>query len=80
VSDRSHWWVSRDVRRLIARCEFTSGGPIDTAELRYLRLTAEVLLAGLLPLADGDRESVEQVHLSVRLALAARTDERIEAP
>lgn len=69
---RSHWWITRDVRRLIARAEFTNGGPITVAELRYLRAHADLLLRGPLPLADAHlRESVERVQCDVLAALAA---------
>jgi hypothetical protein len=80
VSERSHWWVTRDVRRLIARADFTNGKVTSDAELRYLRTTAEVLLHGPLPLVEGDREWVERIHHELRRTLAERAAERIETP
>jgi hypothetical protein len=77
---RTHWWASRDLRRLIARCEFTAGGPIDTEELRYLRMSAEVLLHGPLDLCDDDRARVAQIHHDVLAALGQRAGARVEAP
>jgi hypothetical protein len=70
----------KDLRRLVARCEATCNGPIDTAELAYLGWTAEALLNGPLPLADDDRAQVEGIYHDVRRALAERTGaERVEA-
>jgi hypothetical protein len=46
AAPRSHWWVSRDAQRLVSRCEFVDGKAIDTAELRHLRMSAEVPLHG----------------------------------
>jgi hypothetical protein len=70
---RSHWWVSRDAQRLVSRCEFSAGKAIDTAELRHLRMSAEVLLHGALPMDDDDRARVERVYQDVRCALVERT-------
>jgi hypothetical protein len=66
----THWWASRDLRRLVARCEFTNGKVIQEEELRYLGWTAEALLNGPLYLDDDDRAQVLAIYHTVRLALA----------
>jgi hypothetical protein len=46
AAPRLHWRVLSDAQRLESRCEFVDGKAIDTAELRHLRMSAEVLLHG----------------------------------
>jgi hypothetical protein len=77
---RSAWWIRKDCDRLLGRAEHSSGTPASDAELRYLRMTCEVLLHGPLPVHDDDRARVEQVYLSLRYALDVRADEQIDAP
>ena len=72
AASRSHWWFSRDVHRPTSRCEFTAGKAIDTAERRHLRMSAEILSHGALPLSDDDRARVERVYQDVRGALGER--------
>jgi hypothetical protein len=50
------------------------------AELRYMRMFAEILLHGPLPLDDHDRVRVQGIHHAVRGALAERAVEQIGGP
>jgi hypothetical protein len=70
TDSRSRWWTRRDVQRLIARAEATSGGVISPEELTYLRVNAEWLLLEILPLSDRDRERVLQLHHDVLAHMA----------
>jgi hypothetical protein len=51
----------------------SAGGWPRAPELRHLRMSAEVLLHGALPMDDDDRARVERVYQDVRCALVERT-------
>jgi hypothetical protein len=72
---RSRWWVRRDTWRLLSRAEFSNGKAISDQELTYMRAQAEMLLAEILPLSDGERQGVWQLHHDVMCALCERAGE-----
>jgi hypothetical protein len=69
---RSRWWTRRDSTRLLARAEASSGTVTSTNELVYLHGFCELLLAEVLPLADGDRERLRALHFELHRTLAER--------
>jgi hypothetical protein len=72
AGSRSRWWSRRDAARVLARAEASSGTVTATAELVYLHGFTELLLAEVLPLADGDRERLRQLHHDLHRTLAER--------
>jgi hypothetical protein len=74
VPGRSWWWVKKDVDRLLARAEHSSGGPATDAELAYMHGWCVLLLAEVLPLDEYDRARVEELQRAVTAALAVVTN------
>jgi hypothetical protein len=72
ANSRSRWWTRRDATRVLARAEATSGTVTATAELVYLAGFTKLLLAEVLPLADGDRERLRRLHDELARTLAER--------
>jgi hypothetical protein len=70
---RSRWWSHRDSARVLARAEASSGTVTSTDELVYLHGACRLLLAEVLPLADGDRERLRVLHHELHRTLAERT-------
>jgi len=77
AGSRSRWWTRRDTQRLISRANASNGQPITSEELRYLRITCEVLLNGPLDLCDLDRKRVAELYRCILAALGEFGVERI---
>jgi hypothetical protein len=75
AGSRSRWWSRRDAARVLARASASSGTVTSDRELTYLHGCCELLLAEVLPLADGDRERLRRLHHELHRTLAERAVE-----